>query len=230
MNKTTPRTLALLWLFTAWLPLQVSASTSNEWRFQVFLDEKPIGFHHFRLNTAGDTRELRGEARFSVKLLGFTVYDYSHQNLELWQQGCLQHIEASTDDNGRNSLVRGNSNGEELMLKDNNGNRGVSGCVMTFAYWNPEILDQQKLLNAQTGEYLDISVQPLGEKTLQLQGRKIPALHYRLSTNENDIDLWYSSDRDWLALSTTISGGRQLHYRRVATVENNGSVDGEHDR
>jgi len=227
MSSTTIRALLLLSLFTAWLPLQVSASTSNEWRFQVFLDEKPIGFHHFRLNTSGDTRELRGEAQFSVKLLGFSVYDYSHQNMELWQQDCLQRIEASTDDNGKQLFVRGNSNGEQLLLEDNSGNRGVTGCVMTFAYWNPEILAQKQLLNAQTGEYLDVSVQSLGEKTLQLQGRDIPALHYRLRTDEDDIELWYSSDRDWLALSTTTRGGRKLHYRRVATADESGSVDSE---
>jgi hypothetical protein len=217
----------MLWLCLAWLPLQVSASTSDEWRFEVFLDEKPIGFHHFRLNSTGDARELRGEASFSVKLLGFTVYDYRHENLELWQQDCLQRIEASTDDNGKQLFVRGKSNGEQLLLEDNSGNRQVPGCVMTFAYWNPKILEQQQLLNAQTGEYLDVSVQPLGEKTLQLQGRDVPALHYRLSTSENDIDLWYSSDRDWLALSSTTSGGRQLYYRRVATADKDGSIASE---
>ncbi len=227
MNRTTLRALALLLMFTACLPLQLSASTSNEWRFQVFLDEKPIGFHHFRLNTSGDTRELRGEAQFSVKLLGFSVYDYSHQNMELWQRDCLQQIEASTDDNGKELFVRGNRNGEQLFLEDNSGSRGVPGCVMTFAYWNPEILAQKQLLNAQTGEYLDISVQSLGETMLQLQGRDIPALHYRLRTDEDDIELWYSSDHDWLALSSTTRGGRQLHYRRVATTNESGSVASE---
>ena len=98
---------------------------------------------------------------------------------------------------------------------------------MTFAYWNPEILVQQQLLNAQTGEYLDISVQPLGEKTLQLHGSDVAALHYRLRTDEDDIELWYSSDHDWLALSTTTRGGRKLHYRRVATADESGSVDSE---
>ena len=123
--------------------------------------------------------------------------------------------------------MRGNRNGEQLLLEDNSGSRSVPGCVMTFAYWNPEILVQQQLLNAQTGEYLDISVQSLGEKMLQQQGRDIPALHYRLSTEEDDIELWYSSDHDWLALSSTTRGGRQLHYRRVTTTDESGSVASE---
>jgi hypothetical protein len=211
----------------ALLPHYAGASSSNEWRFEVFLDQDPIGFHHFQLNTSGDSRELRGEARFTVKLLGFTVYDYSHQNLEQWQNDCLQHIEARTDDNGEDLFVRGSRNDEGLLLQSSSGNRNMPGCIMSFAYWNPEILSQQQLLNSQTGEYLEVQVEPLGEKTLQLQGREVPALHYRLSTEENEIELWYSSDRDWLALSTTTSGGRQLHYRRVAIADDTGSVASE---
>lgn len=227
MNITRRLTLSLLWLCSVLLPLQVSASSSQEWRFEVFLDDKPIGFHNFQLSTSGDTRELRGEAQFRVKLLGFTVYDYSHHNLERWRDNCLQQIEASTDDNGKDLFVRGNSDGEQLLLEVNSGNRSVPGCVMSFAYWNPDILAQQQLLNAQTGEYLDVEVQSLGEKTLDLQGREVPALHYRLSTVEDDIDLWYTTDRDWLALSSTTRGGRQLYYRRVAAADESGNIDRE---
>jgi hypothetical protein len=227
MNCHSPSTLALLWIGTLLLPFYAGASSSDEWRFEVFLDDKPIGFHHFQLSTDGDTRELRGEARFRVKLLGFTVYDYSHQNQERWQNDCLQQIEASTDNDGKDLFVRGSSSGNQMRLEYNGGNSSLSGCVMTFAYWNPVILAQQQLLNAQTGEYLDINVQQLGEKTLQLQGRDIPALHYRLSTDENEIELWYSTERDWLALSTITEGGRQLSYRRIVASSQAESVTGE---
>jgi hypothetical protein len=227
MNAIGLLSLVSALMLSALQPHDASASPGKEWRFEVFLDDDPIGFHHFQLNTSGDGRELRGEARFTVKLLGFTVYDYSHENLELWQDGCLQHIEARTDDNGEDLFVRGSRNGEAMQLQSNSGNRDMPGCVMSFAYWNPAILAQQRLLNAQTGEYLDVEVQSLGEQTLQLQGRAVPALHYRLVTEENDIDLWYSTDRDWLALSSTTSGGRQLYYRRVTAAGGTGSDSGE---
>jgi hypothetical protein len=215
MSTTTLRTaVPALLLWAALLPAYAGASSSREWHFEVFLDDKPIGFHSFRLSGAGDTRELRGEARFSVKLLGFTIYDYAHRNLELWRHDCLQRIEASTNDNGEDFHVRGAIEGEQLVLENSTGNSILPGCVMSFAYWNPAILSQQRLLNAQTGEYLDVSVQQLGEHALQLQGRAVPALHYRIGTGESDIDLWYSTDRDWLALSTDTSGG-ELRYRRV---------------
>jgi hypothetical protein len=227
MNSISPRVAALLFTAIVPLPLHAGASSHDEWRFEVFLDDEPIGFHHFQLSTDGDTSELRGEARFRVKLLGITVYDYSHRNRERWQDDCLQQIEASTNNDGKDLFVRGSSHDNQLVLEDNTGNRQLSGCVMTFAYWNPAILSQQRLLNAQTGEYLDVDVEQLGTKTLQLQGRDIPALHYRLSTDENDIELWYSTERDWLGLRTITSGGRQLHYRRLATSTANGSSSNE---
>jgi len=226
MKTATLRAAVLAVFWAALPPAHASASSSREWRFEVFLDDKPIGFHTFRLSDSGATRELRGEARFSVKLLGFTIYDYAHRNLELWRHDCLQHIDASTDDNGEDFHVRGAIEGEQLVLENSTGNSILPGCVMTFAYWNPAILSQQRLLNAQTGEYLDVSVQQLGEKSLHLQGRAVPALHYRIRTGESDIELWYSSDGDWLALSTATSGG-ELRYHRVPAAAGNGSGYGD---
>lgn len=217
MNTAAVRLLVPLLMWSVLLPAHSKAASSREWHFEVFLDDKPIGFHRFQLNSTGNTHELRAEATFRVTLLGFTVYDYAHKITELWQQDCLQRIDASTDDNGTELFVRGNSKGDRLELQNKSGSSELPGCVMTFAYWNPAILERRQLLNTQTGEYLDVKVQHLGRQTLQTEGRGIPALHYRISSRERDIDLWYSTDRDWLALSSTTSGGRQLHYRRLAS-------------
>jgi len=66
MNTTALRAAVLAVLWAALPPAHASASSSREWRFEVFLDDKPIGFHTFRLSDSGATRELRGEARFDV--------------------------------------------------------------------------------------------------------------------------------------------------------------------
>lgn len=214
MNKLHALAVGLI---LAVSPLQgVSAASSNEWRFEVFLDDRPIGFHSFRLDRQGDASLLRSEARFRVRLLGLTLYDYVHRSEELWQDNCLQRVDASTDDNGKDLFVRGSRNGEQLQLENNSGSTDLDGCVMTFAYWNPAILTQQRLLNVQTGQYQAISVQRLGATPLKFQGGSVPAFHYRISTGENDIELWYSAERDWLGLRSTTRGDRQLHYRRIS--------------
>jgi hypothetical protein len=205
-----------LLLCAALLPAQAAAA-SREWRFEVFLDDKPVGFHAFRLSDAGEARELHSEARLRVKFLGLTVYDYVHRSEELWRDGCLQRIDARTDDNGEAFHVRGDVRNGRLRVEHATGAAGLPGCVMTFAYWNPAILQQQRLLNAQTGEYVDVSVQRLGESSPPQSGDR-PAAHYRIRSADVAIDLWYSAEHDWLALSSITPDGYRLQYRRVGAA------------
>ena len=37
---------------------------------------------------------------------------------------------------------------------------------MTFAYWNHDFLHQSRLLNPQTGEYMDVQIEKVGDETL----------------------------------------------------------------
>jgi hypothetical protein len=227
VNTRVVGAIALVSLFAALIPPGSAATSSREWRFEVYLDDKPIGYHSFQLSSEAQTRRLRSEARFRVKVLGLTLYTYVHQSLELWKADCLQGVDASTDDNGTDFRVHGERRGEQLLLENQSGETRIPGCVMTFAYWNPAILAQQRLLNVQTGEYVPVSVEQLGQSTLKVDGRAVAATHYRIATDENDIELWYSTDHDWLGLRSTTRGGRQLDYRRVSTAAQAGSANGE---
>jgi hypothetical protein len=212
--KAAPRKIAPPALLLCAVLPTLHAANGREWRFEVLLDDKPVGFHEFRLSDIGQVRELHSEARLRVKFLGLTVYDYAHRSEELWRDGCLQRIDARTDDNGEDFHVRGDVSNGRLQVKNATGAAGLPGCVMTFAYWNPAILQQQRLLNAQTGEYVDVSVQPLGESSPPQSGDP-PAAHYRIRSADVAIDLWYSADHDWLALSSITPEGYRLQYRRI---------------
>jgi hypothetical protein len=113
--------------------------------------------------------------------------------------------------------VRGSLSDGRLRVENATGAAGLPGCVMSFAYWNPAILRQQRLLNAQTGEYVEVSVERLGESAPP-QGGDRPAAHYRIRSADVAIDLWYSTEHDWLALSSTTPDGYRLQYRRVTAA------------
>jgi len=227
VNTRVAGAIALVPLFAALIAPGSAATSNREWRFEVYLDDEPIGYHSFRLSSEAQTQHLHSEARLRVKVLGLTLYTYAHQSRELWQADCLQRVDASTDDNGTDFRVRGQRRGQQLLLASQSGETRIPGCVMTFAYWNPAILEQQRLLNVQTGEYVPVSVAQLGKSTIEVDGHAVPATHYRIATAENDIELWYSTDHDWLGLRSTTRGGRQLDYRRVLTAAQPGGVNGE---
>jgi hypothetical protein len=82
---------------------------------------------------------------------------------------------------------------------------------MSFAYWDPRILDAERLLNSQTGELVPVRVTPLGQDTLAVRGESRTADRYRISGKDLQIDVWYSDDR-WVGLEALTDGGRRLRY------------------
>jgi hypothetical protein len=191
------RLLLLAALFFA--ATAVGAQT-RDWDFRVLLDGDEIGRHRFALYDNGVEREMRIEARFAVKFLAITFYRYEHVATERWRDGCLRALVSRTDDDGARLAVDWRDPG--------------SGCQMSFAYWNPRILQQQRLLNAQTGEIVPVNVQAMGEESIQVRGRPVRAQRYRRSAPPLEIDNWLD-DGDWVALESPAKGGRRLRYERI---------------
>lgn len=212
--KTRPFTWVLS-LCAAFLTSNAIAvtETSQQWRFNVFLDENLIGYHTVTVNPDKTRATVQIEASFDVKFLFFTAYRYRHNTQETWENNCLQTIESHTNDNGDIFYVTGQRDSQQLALKTHAGQQELPGCVRTFAYWDPRLLQARRLLNSQTGEYLDVKISFTGTEKLNIKGNLINAKRYRLQSDDIEIDLWYSTSMQWLALQTTTEGGNQLRYQ-----------------
>jgi hypothetical protein len=188
----------------------------RSWDFQVFLNDKPIGNHRFVLQPADNGYTLRTEAEFEVNVLFFTAYRYQHENVELWRDGCLKSIDAETNDNGEALIVKGSrqDNGFSLARTDGSETLG-SDCVRSFAYWDLASLQDERLLNSQTGEYQQVELRPLGPDQILINGQIFDATRYALTGDDLSLQLWYGPDGDWLKLASTVESGRELRYELV---------------
>ena len=187
----------------------------RQWNFEVFLDDREIGYHRFELRNAGDALRLETRAEFEVKLLIITAFEYVHSNTELWQAGCLQRIEARTDSNGKRYEVSGEQRDGGFVLATGSGTTRIEDCVGSFAYWDQRLLQRGRLLNSQTGEYLEVELQRLPAATVTIGNREIAVDRYSLTARDMDITLAYAAGSgDWVALDSVVDGGRTLRYRR----------------
>ncbi|MGE0383707.1 MAG: DUF6134 family protein [Gammaproteobacteria bacterium] len=188
------------------------ASTVRTWHFDVFLDERRIGAHEFTItaDAAGEIAQVAAD--FNVRVLFLDLYRYKHRNLERWQGPCLHAVDATTDDNGETSRVQARRSGDGLQVEAAQGSQVFEGCVMSFAYWNPRILQATHLFNPQTGELAAVEIEALGPQTIQVRGAPALAERYRLRGEKFAIDLWYSPQGDWLRLEADAAGERRLRY------------------
>jgi hypothetical protein len=188
-------------------------AAAEAWNFTVFLDGKPIGHHDFTLTSQDMNREMKSDARFDARFYAIFSYHYAHDAVEHWDGNCLIGLAASTDDDGKKSSVNAVRQDNALMVSGPNGPMQYQGCVMTFSYWNPQMLKQSHLLNPQTGEVEAVRIEPLGKELITVRGAQVNANHYRVSGPKHPINLWYSDAGEWLALSSQLDGDRQLEYQ-----------------
>ena len=201
-------------LMIAFLALSASVMAADqEWRFQVYLDDKKIGTHDFVLQQLDKQRKLLSEANFEYRLMFVKLYGYEHENTETWSGNCLTGIESKTDANGKPFQVSGSLQGDRFILTGTAGEAELPSCNMSFAYWNPVFLQQERLINVQNGEVLDIEVSEPELVQIEVRGVMQPAYRYLLNAGELKIELWYSESNEWLALETEARGGRRLRYQ-----------------
>jgi hypothetical protein len=199
--------------------MPVSATVGNGVRklsFDVFLDDRAIGYQRFALTPARDGTRIETQAEFEVKFLLITAFAYDHRNSELWRGGCLQAIDSRTDSNGKKYTVSGRARGTEFVVATNEGEQRLGDCVASFAYWDRDVLLQrQRLLNSQTGEYMPVRIDALGPDRVRIGGRDVAVERYAIKGEGLDITLAYALDGgDWVALDSRLDGGRTLRYRR----------------
>lgn len=188
------------------------SSEVTQWDFNVYLNDKKVGKHLFRVSETGPVKQVQSEAKFKYTVLLIPAYRYEHTAAERWSGQCLVEIDAKTNANGDRIEISGETTGSGFRLESKAAAAELPDCVMTFAYWNPEFLEQSRLLNPQTGEYVDVTVEEIGEEMLEVRGESIPATRFRLTAYEIDMTLWYSPDDEWLALESVAKGGHIIRY------------------
>jgi hypothetical protein len=194
---------------TATLLLSIAAQAAcaqdvGEWNFTATLDGQPIGTHRFTVRGAGAgaERSVFSSAQFVVKWLGIPVYRYRHEARESWQDDCLRELRSDTDDDGKREQVDRRFDGE---------------CQMGFAYWNPRLVQQHRLVDPRTGRSSAVRFEALPDAQIDVRGRSVAAQGWRLVADKQRITVWYAAETGrWIALDAEAKGGRRLGYRLTA--------------
>ncbi len=175
------------------------AAEEGEWNFTATLDGKPIGTHRFVVGGSPAARSVDSRADFVVRMLGVPLYRYRHHAEERWGSDCLRELRADTDDDGTRQQVARRFDGD---------------CVMTFAYWNPRLLKQQRLVDPQTGKLEPVRFEQLPDTNIEVRGQPVRARGWRLQAAQQRIRIWYAVDGGrWIGLDAETKGDRQLSYR-----------------
>ncbi|WP_431261679.1 DUF6134 family protein [Roseateles chitinivorans] len=205
-----------------------ASARAETWNFEVRLDGKPIGTHRFTVEGPAEAREVTSIAAFDVRLLGITVFRYRHEARERWRGDCLQEIRSRTDDDGKPVQVDRRLEPAAPAASATSAASGEPTCLMSYAYWHPALIRQQRLLNPQTGEVDEVRIERLSDATVPAGGRDVDASRWRITSTATAtstssgkssparqvLTLWRDrADGRWIGLDAQVKGDRVLTYR-----------------
>lgn len=179
-----------------------------------------IGTHEIRFTREDDELHVAVDIAIKVRFLFLTAFSYEHRLRETWRDGRLVALEATTIQNGDDARVTGRAVGGvfEITAADGAVAR-LPADVLPTTYWHPRTRSAETLINTQTGEAMNVTIQPADVKTgLEAPWGEVEARRYDVSARR-DWSLWYDSAGCLMSVSFAGKDGTEIAYRLTRHID-----------
>ena len=192
---------------------QSGIPADNVLAYEVFRNDKRIGFHHMQFTRNGGEVRVDIHIELDVRLGFIPLFGYTHQNTEIWRDGVLQSLVSKTDNNGKPAFADLALNDDKYLGRGSRYEGGLVLPIMSTSYFDPNFVRQQNLISSQDGGLLEVEVVYLGAEQVPDIIGSVEAHRFRLTGNL-EIDIWYTEGGRWVR--TEFSRGGVLSYRPVS--------------
>ncbi|WP_421791660.1 DUF6134 family protein [Hyphobacterium sp.] len=191
---------------------------SNSIEFDVYRGNSRFGSHILRFEEQGDQLRVVSDVDLRVRIGPITAFRYEHDSVEIYQDGELVSIEASTLKDGERLIVDIDRNGTQLVGRGTNAEGEPVDIshplsLMPSSHWQGYSTGLSSVLNTETGEEMPVTVTELGTETLEINRQSVEARRVRLEGSLT-LDLWYSAEGEWLRCQFSARGQDITYIRR----------------
>ena len=193
-----PRLLILILSMLVWASASLADSTFlsvpklGSSNFNVVRNGKVLGHHRFKFITHRQRLEVEVSAEIEYRLFSIPLYTHSHLAMEVWQDGRLISMKATTNDNGERLALSVQVLNNALLIDSSQGREKVPGTALPASFWSAAMLNSETLFSTLRGGILPIEVEYIGDEIIKVKGEPRPTKHYRM-TGGVERDLWFDS-------------------------------------
>jgi Domain of unknown function (DUF6134) len=197
--------------------LSVSTSDADQplpqnLEFDVVHESGVVGHHRITFRRDGDKLVVHSELAIKLKVLFFIVYRYQHTREEVWRDGKLIAFASTADDDGTPYDITGQARADGLHVTSGKESWILPADCLPASYWNISMVTGKgPLVDAQSGNMLDVKVVKVGQETIKADGKKIVATHYRLAA-ERPRHVWYDATGRWVKMRTIGRDGSAVEW------------------
>lgn len=200
------------WLCVATLFADEPAELSREIReFKLLLDGTERGKATMKISVHQEGVEvMQGSASLEVNYIVYK-YAYVSSGWEVWKNKRLQKLRNVSNYNGEKYSLKGELDGDELVVEVNEKSQRVPADSWATSYWKLPDTDTRTrsvvLLDSDQGKKLKGELKFVGQEPLKLGEKEINCSRFRI-TGDVQVELWFD-ETNRLARSESIEMGHK---------------------
>ena len=177
----------------------------NKIEMEIFRNNELIGYNFYFFKRNGDETIVTNQIKFSVKLLGKTIFKVEGYGEEKYFKDELISYNSKTLQNNKKKFVNilFNKDTKKLNIIGSSYNGEVSNDIIIGNWWNHKILQSDIQISPLSGSVKKQVVTFIGKEKIDLYGKTYEVDHFTIKSKDQslpedkklDFDIWYDQKK-----------------------------------
>ena len=174
----------------------------NKIEMEIFRNGELIGYNNYFFTRKGDETIITNEIKFSVKLLGATIFQVEGSGEEKYIKDQLISYNSKTLQNDKEKFVNlvFDKNKQKFIIKGSSFSGEASIDSIVGNWWSHKILQTNSQISPISGSIKEQVVTFIAKEEIDLYGKTYEVDHFKLRSKDMnlpkdkrlDFDIWYN--------------------------------------
>ena len=161
----------------------------NKIEMEIFRNGKLIGYNYYFFTRKGDETIVTNQIKFSVKILGATIFQVEGYGEEKYTKDKLISYNSKTLQNDKEKFVNlvFNKNKNKFDIKGSSYSGEASIDNIIGNWWSHKILQTESQISPVSGSIKEQVVTFLGKEKIEQYGKTLEVDHFKLNSKDMSI-------------------------------------------
>ena len=202
-------------------------SNFNYLEYELFRNNKLIGYHKYNFKREGKNLSVISEVRFEIKKLGVVLYNYFAKSEENYDKGIFKSYSSKTKQNKKDRYVNieADLSNKNLIIDGSSYKGKANKDFIVGTWWNHEIIKAKAQISGISGRIIEQTVTFIGKEDITIGNKMYKTLHFNFKSSDINLpdskklntDIWYD-EKTFLWVKAAFDKSGYWEYR-IKTVK-----------
>ena len=219
--------IALIFLLSLNIKAHVDHySKFNYLEYELFRNNKSIGYHKYNFKRNGLNLTVESEVRFKITKLGVDLYKYYAKGVETYKNGTFSGFNSRTNQNKKEKYVNitVDQNDKSLIIDGSSFKGREDKDTIIGTWWNHEIVQKKAQISAVSGRIIQQKVEFKGKEDVKIGDKIYKTLKFNFSSSDPSLskdkklntNIWYEEETFlWVKAAFDKTGYWEYRLKKV---------------